>query len=52
MRSDHQVEPEYLLVPDFPYPACHQAKSRKLSKAGRRVAVLTIKEAGLSPFLT
>lgn len=52
MRSDHQVEPEYLLGPDFPQPANHQAKSRRLSKVGRRVAVLTIREAGLSPFLT
>lgn len=52
MRSDHQVEPKYLLVPDFRYPARHQAESRRLSKAGWRVAVLTIKEAGLSPFLT
>ena len=52
MGSNHEVAPQHLLVPDFLQPANTQTQSRRLSKAGRREAVSTIKEAGLSFFLT
>ena len=35
MRSDHQVEPEYLLVPDFPLPCMPPGQEQKAVKGGQ-----------------